>query len=69
MVRIAIDGMGGDFAPHAIVKGAESVHADKIAEIVLVGDEEKLRPLVHESSMDIVHTAVQVGWMNPLRTP
>ena len=61
MVRIAIDGMGGDFAPNAIVKGAESVHTDKIAEIVLVGDEERLRPLMHTPFMDIVHTATVVG--------
>ena len=61
MVRIAIDGMGGDFAPHAVVKGAESVSADRIADVILVGDEEKLRPLMHRSSMEIVHTAVAVG--------
>ncbi len=61
MVRIAVDGMGGDFAPHAVVKGALSVHSDRIADIVLVGDEEKLRPLIGDSSMEIVHTATVVG--------
>jgi phosphate acyltransferase len=61
MVRIAVDGMGGDFAPHAVVRGAESVHSEKIADIVLIGDEEKLRPLVHDTSMEIIHTPVAVG--------
>ena len=61
MVRIAVDGMGGDFAPQAVVKGAESVHRDGIAEIVLVGDEGKLRPLLEDSSLEIVHTPVSVA--------
>jgi glycerol-3-phosphate acyltransferase PlsX len=37
MVRIAVDGMGGDFAPQAIVKGAEQAFNEKIADVVLVG--------------------------------
>ncbi|MBA4418393.1 MAG: phosphate acyltransferase PlsX [Syntrophus sp. (in: bacteria)] len=61
MVRIAVDGMGGDFAPHAVVKGAESVFRDKIAEIVLVGDEAILRPLIPDSSIEIIHTPISVG--------
>ncbi len=60
MVRIAVDGMGGDFAPQAIVKGAESAFRDGIAEVVLVGDEAVLRPLLNGSFMEIVHTPVSV---------
>ncbi|HEY3276536.1 MAG TPA: phosphate acyltransferase PlsX [Syntrophorhabdaceae bacterium] len=61
MVRIAVDGMGGDFAPHEIVKGAESVHHERLADIVLVGDEQRLRPLVQDGSIEIVHTPVEVS--------
>ena len=61
MVRIAVDGMGGDFAPHAVVRGAEAVHGEGIADVVLVGDEAKLRPLVQDSTIRIIHTPVEVG--------
>lgn len=47
--RIAVDGMGGDHAPQEIVAGvllaAESVDAD----IILTGDEARIRPLLHGS--------------------
>jgi glycerol-3-phosphate acyltransferase PlsX len=57
MVRIAVDGMGGDYAPHAIVKGAEQASREKIAEIVLVGDKAKLTALLESpEGIEIVHT-------------
>jgi glycerol-3-phosphate acyltransferase PlsX len=57
MVRIAVDGMGGDFAPQAIVKGAELALKEKIAEVVLVGDKAKLMPYVESpEGIEIVHT-------------
>jgi len=57
MVRIAVDGMGGDFAPEAIVKGAEQAFKENIAEIVLVGDKTKLIPCLESpSGIEIVHT-------------
>ena len=37
MVRIAVDAMGGDFAPQAIVEGACQAANDFDHEIVLVG--------------------------------
>ncbi|MDR2017711.1 MAG: phosphate acyltransferase PlsX [Syntrophobacterales bacterium] len=61
MVRIAVDGMGGDFAPHAVIRGAEAVHSARIADVVLVGDEARLSPLVHDSTIQIAHTPVEVG--------
>lgn len=43
MPRIAIDAMGGDFAPRAIVGGARAaIEADGDIEIVLVGDESRI---------------------------
>ncbi|UOQ43087.1 phosphate acyltransferase PlsX [Halobacillus salinarum] len=57
-MKLAIDAMGGDHAPEAIVKGAvEAVHANPALEITLVGDEEKIRPhLNEESNISILHT-------------
>jgi glycerol-3-phosphate acyltransferase PlsX len=61
MVKIAVDAMGGDHAPLEIVRGAEAAIAEKIAEIVLVGDENAIRPLLASpSSIEIVHTPVFV---------
>jgi glycerol-3-phosphate acyltransferase PlsX len=62
MVRIAVDGMGGDFAPLAVAKAAESVARDGLAEIHLVGDEKKLASLTrsHER-VRIVHAPTSVG--------
>jgi glycerol-3-phosphate acyltransferase PlsX len=57
MVRIAVDGMGGDFAPQAIVRGAEQAFKEKIAEVVLVGDKSKLIPFLEDpDGIEIVHT-------------
>lgn len=57
MVRIAVDGMGGDFAPQAVVKGAEQAAKESIAEIVLVGDSSKITPLLGSlDKIEIVHT-------------
>jgi len=62
MIRIAVDGMGGDFAPQAIVEGAESAANEGIAEVVLVGDETLMKPYVHNTKgLEIVHTPVYVA--------
>ncbi|WP_438446787.1 phosphate acyltransferase PlsX [Gorillibacterium sp. sgz5001074] len=46
-MRIAIDAMGGDHAPRAAVEGAlEAAREWKDTEIILVGDEAKLSPLL-----------------------
>ncbi len=62
MLKIAVDAMGGDLAPRAVVKGAESVAHDNLASVVLVGDEGVIKPLLSTSSnIEIVHTPVHVG--------
>lgn len=46
-MRIALDAMGGDFAPGPIVKGAiQAVEADNHLRVVLVGDQAQLEPLL-----------------------
>ncbi len=44
--RIAIDAMGGDHAPQEIVAGALLAAQEFDAEILLVGDEQRVRPLL-----------------------
>ncbi|HET7579600.1 MAG TPA: phosphate acyltransferase PlsX [Bacillales bacterium] len=57
-MRIAVDAMGGDHAPKAMVDGAEqALQTYKDLEIVLIGDEEKIRPyLSNASKLEIIHT-------------
>jgi phosphate acyltransferase len=47
VLRIALDAMGGDFAPvnevHGAIKACEDFFVDKNVEIVLVGDENKIQ--------------------------
>lgn len=57
-MRIAIDAMGGDNAPEAVVKGA-MLAVEKInnLEITLVGDEEKInRYVTNKDKITIIHT-------------
>ncbi len=43
MVRIVVDGMGGDDAPRSIVKGAALASEEYHLQIILVGQEERLK--------------------------
>ncbi|HOV90942.1 MAG TPA: phosphate acyltransferase PlsX [Syntrophorhabdaceae bacterium] len=61
MVKIALDCMGGDFAPQVIVKGAELAARDNMAELVLVGDEDAIKSSLGISKgIEIVHTTSSV---------
>lgn len=58
-MRIAIDAMGGDYAPAETVKGAEkAASGNKSLEIVLVGDEKKIKEHMSEDfpNISISHT-------------
>lgn len=60
MVTIALDAMGGDDAPDAIVRGAAEASQRSEANLLLVGDEPRVRALLdatpHEASrVSIVH--------------
>ncbi|HEX3468286.1 MAG TPA: phosphate acyltransferase PlsX [Candidatus Elarobacter sp.] len=55
---IAVDAMGGDDAPAAVVAGALLAHRDGLGEIVLVGDRARLEPLLgDERGIAIVDSA------------
>jgi phosphate acyltransferase len=62
MPRIAVDAMGGDHAPLEIVRGAVEAARDG-ADIILVGDEQRLVPLLErfDSDLQVVHAAEVIG--------
>ncbi|MBQ3292177.1 MAG: phosphate acyltransferase PlsX [Mogibacterium sp.] len=49
-MKIIIDGMGGDYAPQAIVKGAVKAAAEIDETIVIVGPEELIRNCLNENN-------------------
>lgn len=59
--RIAVDAMGGDFAPKEIVAGAIQASAEFNLDILLVGDKQQIDPLVKKydskgtASIEVVH--------------
>ena len=68
-MRIALDAMGGDFAPQATVEGAYLYQKEtkRRNKLVLVGDEEKIsRELssfkdIKESGISVVHASENIG--------
>lgn len=60
-MRIAVDAFGGDNAPLEIIKGAASAVKEYGVEVILTGDEQKIKDCAKENSIDlngieIVHT-------------
>ncbi len=52
-MRIALDAMGGDFAPGPIVQGAvEAVRSQKGTEVILVGDRAKIESVLADCGAD-----------------
>ena len=65
-MRIAVDAMGGDFAPKEIVQGAVDAAKKYDCEIVLIGDEEQIRAELHGADLtalriSIVHASEVIG--------
>jgi len=63
-VRIAIDAMGGDHAPHSNVEGAMRAAKEwPDTQLILVGDERQLAPLVSNapSNVEILHASEVIG--------
>lgn len=61
-MRIAIDAMGGDYAPKEIILGAmDAVSEVKDLQITLIGDEEQIRTyLTDDHNMEIIHTKERI---------
>ncbi|MDI3312213.1 MAG: phosphate--acyl-ACP acyltransferase, partial [Thermoanaerobacterium sp.] len=55
-MKIAVDAMGGDYAPHEIIKGVERALDSFNIEIVLVGNKDQLDKCIKEKDgLTIVH--------------
>jgi len=69
MIRIALDAMGGDKAPQAVVDGAVEAarKSDSRYEIVLVGDEQKIKKalethyFIKDLPLSVIHASQQIG--------
>ncbi len=65
MIRIALDAMGGDFAPAEIVKGAVLASTELPVSIILVGDEARLRRELSryhkKGDLSIFHASEVIG--------
>ncbi|WP_313891298.1 phosphate acyltransferase PlsX [Psychrobacillus sp.] len=69
-MKISIDAMGGDNAPHEIVKGVyEALQAFEDVHIQLYGDEAKLAPLLQaHDRLQVIHTEEVIeGTDEPVR--
>ncbi|KPK98047.1 MAG: phosphate acyltransferase [Omnitrophica WOR_2 bacterium SM23_72] len=69
-MKIIVDAMGGDYAPEVVIKGAIQAVNEFGAEIVLVGDESKLTPLLKKVEYDpdkisIRHATEVIGMSEP----
>ncbi|MGM0369756.1 MAG: phosphate acyltransferase PlsX [Bacillota bacterium] len=51
-MKIAIDAMGGDYAPQEIVKGTLKASQDVAAELILVGQEDKIEAELEKQEYD-----------------
>ncbi|XFA99602.1 phosphate acyltransferase PlsX [Candidatus Izemoplasma sp. B36] len=70
MIKIAVDAMGGDFAPKEQVNGAMlAIKNIKDIEIILYGDTEVIKPLLtNDERITMVHAPYQIpmGEKNPI---
>ena len=55
MRRIAVDAMGGDHAPRSEVEGALHAARERELEVILVGDEARLREHLGERTHPRLH--------------
>ena len=63
MKKIAVDAMGGDHAPQALVEGVnQAIHEFKDIEVILYGDEAKIKQyLTATERVSIVHTDEKIN--------
>src|SRR5688572_6019215 len=66
-MKIALDAMGGDYAPKAVIRGAAlALQRHPEAEFLLYGDKAQIEPLLHKNSKleqrsQINHTAEAIS--------
>ncbi|NLI81058.1 MAG: phosphate acyltransferase PlsX [Deltaproteobacteria bacterium] len=68
-MRIAVDAMGGDYAPEAIVEGSLLAEPRSANQLVLVGHEQRIREILRQhdrgSAMEVVHAPEAVSMDEP----
>jgi len=63
-MKIAVDAMGGDYAPKVVVDGAiQALGEASDIQIILVGDQERLQNLIPRDDRVMIHHASQVVGM------
>jgi len=72
MKRIAVDAMGGDFAPEEVIKGLAGVPSDRDVYFILAGDRDRLEPLLDRYRLsvercEIAHAPDVIGMDEPPR--
>jgi len=72
-MKIIVDAMGGDYAPEVVIKGSVQAMNEFGAEIVLVGDENRLAPLLKKAEytpdmINIHHATEVIGMSEPAAT-
>ncbi|MBU1094826.1 MAG: phosphate acyltransferase PlsX [Firmicutes bacterium] len=71
MIRLAVDGMGGDYAPEPMVKGTlQALEQFDNIEITLFGDETKMAPFLKQHPrLHVVHTPhyLAMGEKDPIK--
>ncbi|HYN22369.1 MAG TPA: phosphate acyltransferase PlsX [Thermoanaerobaculia bacterium] len=71
---IAVDAMGGDFAPQCAVEGAVAAAREDGADVILVGDRTRIEAELHRlgqrpKRIEVVHADEVVGMDEPAITP
>ena len=69
-MRIAVDGMGGDYAPRAVVEGAAQAASEYGFEIYIVGDKAKIEPELSRlgpvpANIKVVHASEVIDMHEP----
>jgi glycerol-3-phosphate acyltransferase PlsX len=57
-MKIVVDAMGGDYAPDVVIKGAVSAVNEYDVEVILVGEEQKIKPLLKREKYDPARISV-----------
>ena len=52
-MKIIVDAMGGDYAPQVVIDGAVLAVKDYDVDVVLVGDQAKIKPLLEKKKYDL----------------
>lgn len=73
MVKIAVDAMGGDFAPEVNIYGALEATESEDIEVILVGDEPRIKDFLKQkgyfkSSLSVVHAEDFISMDEPVAT-